>query len=719
MLVGLLLPSGTVVLVIHYFSRLSTSSGLENQWIYTLLALAGGLSAVMAALLLVSVLVVYQQRNRFQRLHLKQNQFLNSVLEERLRMARSLDVLGAAHQVTLAIKQETSFERIASVVLEQIEFFSRAEDVIVYASSSERELEARARRFLGVNSFGEETKLSPFEPDLAYEAILSGKASRDFNPQTGSYAVAIPFSAPGAIQGVVEIRRTTHDDPDFQNELLHFEASLQQLVKAVSLGLKFSALWDRAIKDEMTGLYNKNHFNKEMPVYLDQAMKNSKTLSLIMLDIDKFKEINDCFGHLYGDQILRQVSAILLEELRDTDIAFRYGGEELSIVCPHTSADDAARFAERLRSIIAHTEFRSEAGQLIPVSTSVGVAEFLPEHMKNEEELKDACDQALYFAKEHGRNLVVVNRGSFENKEKSQSKKGASQPFEALSRSGDVESEVKRRLGLAGDNKPLEPAKPLQERRKARAKPDKTKPKKTQENTKKEDIKAELEKHKAASKKNFPLSESLRASIAKACETQNQKSEQTSQKAQEESPEQVSNNKPLKAQKASLRKAPRKSSAKGASDPAKSVGKSIKKTSAKKASRKAKPKQSQKPDSVQEGSEAVIPADSGAPAKKVSPSKKKVAKRTRKKAAQKVQTAQDFLEDKPERTMKQESAVLKAIEAKTYAELDASDDSDRLDFISEQEGEQLLSGKPPKKSLRKEQSEDQKLSSSWKPHKHW
>jgi|GEM_PF-2463984 len=443
LLVLLVPPMGTVVITMKFFATLSGPTlPAVNSASVTVPVIAGGVSAIMASILALCLFVVYRQRNRYQRLHSKQNQFLNSMMEERLRMARSLDVLGAAHQVTLAIKQENSFERIASVVLEQIEFFSRANEVVLFLCTPENELDPRAQRFDDTNYFVTEIDQDELELDVAYEAMMNNRLVREYDPETGDYIVALPYATPDGIRGVVEIRRDASDDPDFEAELEHFEASLQQLVKAVSLGLKFSALWDRAIKDEMTGLFNKNHFNKELPRLLLQTLKSGRPFSLIMLDIDKFKQINDTFGHLPGDQILRQVSGIMLENLRENDMAFRYGGEELCIVCANTVDEDAARYAERLRSIIAHTEFRTETGQLVPVTASIGVAEFDPSWMKGEKEIKLACDEALYFGKENGRNLVVVNQGVENNI--------------AIERSGDVASEVKRRLGLAGDNTPMD-----------------------------------------------------------------------------------------------------------------------------------------------------------------------------------------------------------------------------------------------------------------------
>jgi diguanylate cyclase (GGDEF)-like protein len=447
LLVSLLLPMGTVVLVVYFFSRMTATNAPSTA--HNLVAVAGGLSAVMAALVSVGLLVVFRQRNRVQHFNHRLNAYLSTQMDKNLRQERMLNALSCANEVALAVRQETSFDRIASVVLEQIESFSGASDVVVFAGQG-GELEPLARRFGRINTFDAEIDGENLEFELPYEAFLSGMPRRRMDSQTGNYSTAIPYASQEGIRGVILVRRNVIDDPDFERELQGFEAALAQLVRSASAVLKFAALWDRAIKDAKTGLFNANHFAKELPRMMSASLKGGKPLSLIMLDIDKFKHINDTFGHLAGDEVLKQVSAILTENLRDTDMAFRYGGEELCIACSNTVGEDAGVFAERLRHAIAHTEFRAE-GQLVPVSASFGVAEFDPVQMQAEKDLKEACDRALYHGKENGRNQAVVNRGAGW--------------FHPMPRSGSVETEVKRRLGLAGDNTPLETAAGLVDRR--------------------------------------------------------------------------------------------------------------------------------------------------------------------------------------------------------------------------------------------------------------
>src|SRR5690606_38301176 len=280
------------------------------------------------------------------------------------------------------------------------------------------------------------------ECSLVEEAVRIGRHVRELDETTGEFVLAVYFGTPEGARGVVRIARNVADEPEFSDEMPAYEQAVGQLVRMVSLGLKTASMWDRAIKDEKTGLYNANHYQDQMKRQVAIAQRTGAPLSLIMLDVDKFKHINDTYGHLAGDTVLSEIAAILKREARESDTPYRYGGAELCIVCCGTSEADAAKAAGRMRHKIACTEFHDDRGRLLPISASFGVAEFDPAHMHSEKDLKEACDRALYVAKENGRNLVVVHTGA--------------EQFHKLERSGDPNKEVKRRMGLAGDNSPLD-----------------------------------------------------------------------------------------------------------------------------------------------------------------------------------------------------------------------------------------------------------------------
>lgn len=440
---SLLLPIGTVVLVCYYFTRMSPFESGNSPWAYSVITICGGLSAVMAALLALFASATYRARVRFENEYRNLQRYLNDdVAKERTRMVRNLDVFSAAQQVSMAIKQEVNFERILSVVLEQIEHFACSDTVSVFTLDESGAALPRAERRRGVDCFAPELTAGSVENSLVDEAARQGRPVRTLNAATGQFVLAVYFSTPEGVRGVVRISRNVADEPEFTDEMPIFEHAINQLVRMVSLGLKTASMWDRAIKDEKTGLYNANHYADQVRKQVAVARRSKMNLSLVMLDLDKFKHINDTWGHLAGDRVLAHVAQILMREARDSDTPFRYGGEELCIICAGSTAADAAQAAERIRQLIACTEFFDDRGRLLPVSASFGVAQFDPESMPSDKELKELCDTALYHGKQNGRNVVVVGQG-----------RGS---FRVIERGGDPAREVKRRLGLAGDNTPLD-----------------------------------------------------------------------------------------------------------------------------------------------------------------------------------------------------------------------------------------------------------------------
>lgn len=180
----------------------------------------------------------------------------------------------------------------------------------------------------------------------------------------------------------------------------------------VALGYFFNrwqkqhALLERlSIHDRLTGLYNYSYFVDSLSEEIKRAKRYETPLSLIMIDIDFFKEFNDCFGHERGNEVLRKIAATLLKQMREIDIVARYGGEEFAIVLPNI-ADEALTVAERLRKKVEELKFfGNDENPEVKKTISLGVAIF-PCDATSETELVVKADQALYLAKQSGRNQV-------------------------------------------------------------------------------------------------------------------------------------------------------------------------------------------------------------------------------------------------------------------------------------------------------------------------
>lgn len=163
----------------------------------------------------------------------------------------------------------------------------------------------------------------------------------------------------------------------------------------------------QAHQDYLTGLFNRRYFMEEGQMELARAQRYSNTLSLLMLDIDHFKDINDSHGHKAGDIVLQKLSEIMRETLRTVDIIGRLGGEEFAIMLPETDLQKATEVAERLRENIARTDVVLEAGLPLHFTVSIGVAT-LQDKDVNLDIMLNHADRALYQAKQSGRNKVCV-----------------------------------------------------------------------------------------------------------------------------------------------------------------------------------------------------------------------------------------------------------------------------------------------------------------------
>lgn len=181
-----------------------------------------------------------------------------------------------------------------------------------------------------------------------------------------------------------------------------FTAVANQLTAAVENARLYHKTQELSYRDGLTGLFNRRYFEETLAQELHRAERYRMPLSLVMIDIDHFKDYNDTYGHPQGDQAIRAVAEILIQTTRRVDIAARYGGEELVLVLPLTPKDPARLVAEKLRLATEGTGFPS--GRL---TISLGVATY-PEDGGSAAELIKAADDALYAAKQAGRNRVEV-----------------------------------------------------------------------------------------------------------------------------------------------------------------------------------------------------------------------------------------------------------------------------------------------------------------------
>lgn len=164
-------------------------------------------------------------------------------------------------------------------------------------------------------------------------------------------------------------------------------------------------LKELSITDGLTELYNSRHFYSQLKGEIDRSNRYDHPLSLLLLDLDNFKDYNDSFGHLEGDRVLVRIGRIIKSILRKMDTAYRYGGEEFTVILPEATGDEAEMVAERLRLAISDESFDPEPGEHITITVSTGVTEYIPPEKSSA--LVGRADRAMYKSKQDGRNRVT------------------------------------------------------------------------------------------------------------------------------------------------------------------------------------------------------------------------------------------------------------------------------------------------------------------------
>jgi len=193
--------------------------------------------------------------------------------------------------------------------------------------------------------------------------------------------------------------------PFSEDELAQARLVLGHAELALHNAERYHHAKERAFVDDVTEAYNARYLLQATGREMQRADRYEKPLSVLFLDLDRFKRVNDAHGHLVGSQVLRRLSQVLYDCIRQVDTLARYGGDEFTILLPDTGHDAARAIAERIRRTVAETLFEGERGAPIRLSISIGVATY-PTHSATRDGLLDAADKAMYRAKSLGRNCV-------------------------------------------------------------------------------------------------------------------------------------------------------------------------------------------------------------------------------------------------------------------------------------------------------------------------
>lgn len=327
-----------------------------------------------------------------------------------------LKILKAIFSIINSIGSELELDKVCDLVVEKIYQLVNCNGCAIIL------IEGRDVRLASEIGFGKNIKEVDFDiemPLIKYilttkNKIFIGNIDRSYfkysipKGDLTTSMICMPILVGNEVKGIIyidskKINAFSSKHEYFLNILAH-EISL-----ATERALNFEKIRELTIRDELTGVYNRRKFDRDLRDELNKAIRYVRNLSLLMIDIDYFKKFNDLHGHQVGDAILARIGRIFNQKMRSTDKAYRYGGEEFAIICTETNRDSAVIFAERLRKTITGEIFEGEKQikTLGNLTISIGIANF-PFDATRYNELISHADNALYKAKERGRNMVVA-----------------------------------------------------------------------------------------------------------------------------------------------------------------------------------------------------------------------------------------------------------------------------------------------------------------------
>ncbi|NIM19800.1 MAG: diguanylate cyclase [Candidatus Latescibacteria bacterium] len=225
------------------------------------------------------------------------------------------------------------------------------------------------------------------------------------NSDRAKSVAVVPVFAQDAFRGILQV--LLEQPPEDESVAERVEVAGRIVEQVITINDQIENITSI---DTLTRIYNRHFYETQLPIEIERATRTGGKLTMLLLDIDDFKSINDALGHKKGDEALSTVAALIKRNLRKIDLPFRYGGEEFVILLPGTAEIEAVHTAERLRSVIhTYTGFTDEEGTPRHITVSIGVAVF-PDHARTEEELFVKADAAMFRAKHRGKNRVELYR---------------------------------------------------------------------------------------------------------------------------------------------------------------------------------------------------------------------------------------------------------------------------------------------------------------------
>ncbi|HSN92460.1 MAG TPA: sensor domain-containing diguanylate cyclase [Anaeromyxobacteraceae bacterium] len=246
------------------------------------------------------------------------------------------------------------------------------------------------------------------QPVLLEDARTDARYSDRFDALAGPETrcvLAVPLLAKGRVLGVIELAAGEAARPFSAEDLLTLRTIADYAAIAIDNAQAYERIKELTVVDDHTGLYNARHLYRTLESEVARGGRYGRCFSVVFLDLDRFKDVNDRYGHQVGSAALREVGDLLRRSLRSADVAVRYGGDEFVLLLPEADREQALGVAERIRARFEAARFLGDRGLEVQVTASIGVATF-PEDGDTPEAVLGAADAAMYRVKQRSRNGV-------------------------------------------------------------------------------------------------------------------------------------------------------------------------------------------------------------------------------------------------------------------------------------------------------------------------
>jgi len=334
-----------------------------------------------------------------------------SIAEERDRLKRWNEDLSLLHQLNQSLSQSLRIEDVVRLSLRNIKNIVPYDIACLYLDKSDQTRVVSHPKRMGffTENFSKKT--------LEAGRIFTKSDHKIAGPvvSKGGYEIVVPLVIGKEKIGLLRLARVQKKEKSDANTIGPFTPYQTKMLSMISTPLTlalrnaemYQQVQDLSVTDELTGTLNRRAFSKTLEREFRRAKRYDTPLSLILVDIDYFKDINDTHGHRVGDQVLRKMVSVLNGSIREVDILARYGGDEFVSLLPGTNLEEVLVVARRMKEQVQTTYFNQNS-KPIEVTVSIGVAHYPLPEITSSDILFELADQALYRAKKNGRNQIMM-----------------------------------------------------------------------------------------------------------------------------------------------------------------------------------------------------------------------------------------------------------------------------------------------------------------------